>query len=564
MALTGYDPNIDEWIYLIRGNHIEHCKEQELAIENNIIPVLERKDVYVDSERIRQGLSLEKYFPYKLLPWERYQFAVIVGVFLRMPGMPYDDIYFHEVRDIMGRGSGKNGFIDFLALYFISPFHGVKGYNVDLIANGEDQAGTSIKDVAELIREPIDPRYEKALQSNFRPYGEKVVGKKMHAEFRLNTTSTKNKDSKRTGCIIFDEKHQYRDTRNMNTLRSGLGKMKWSREITITTDGHERDGVLDKEKAQNEIILREYDPNNRVFINWFRIEKEEEWSDIDKIVKANPSIADPSFFSLRQQIQDEIIKMPNTPDYFYEFLAKRCNFPLTDPQYAVAEWSDIEACTRKPAFELVPGMSCVGGVDYTKTNDFCGCVLIFRQGVEYVTIHHSFICKKSRDLPHIKAPIDEWVKAGYCTVIDDVEISPDIPVQWFQKYAEKYSIEMIGIDNYRYTWLNKHFTSIGFNAFDKNNKNIFLVRPSEIAKTSAIVNSIFLQHTMSGWDRMMCWYTNNTKKMLDAKGNISYGKIEPNLRKTDGFQAYVHAVCCIGYLPEDSVLPEAGFAVMSY
>ena len=99
---------------------------------------------------------------------------------------------------------------------------------------------------------------------------------------------------------------------------------------------------------------------------------------------------------------------------------------------------------------------------------------------------------------------------------------------------------------------------------DKDNKNIFLVRPSEIAKTSAIVNSIFLQHTMSGWDRMMCWYANNTKKMLDAKGNISYGKIEPNLRKTDGFQAYVHAICCIGYLPEDNAFPETGFAVMSY
>ena len=37
--MTIYEPNIDEWIYLIKGNHIEHCKEQELAIDNNIIPV---------------------------------------------------------------------------------------------------------------------------------------------------------------------------------------------------------------------------------------------------------------------------------------------------------------------------------------------------------------------------------------------------------------------------------------------------------------------------------------------------------------------------------------------
>ena len=68
--MTRYEPNIDEWIYMIKGNHIEHCKEQELVIDNNIIPVLERKDVYVDAERIEKGLSLQKYFPYNLLAWE--------------------------------------------------------------------------------------------------------------------------------------------------------------------------------------------------------------------------------------------------------------------------------------------------------------------------------------------------------------------------------------------------------------------------------------------------------------------------------------------------------------
>ena len=561
--MTIYEPNIDEWIYLIKGNHIEHCKEQELAIDNNIIPVLERKDVYVDAERIAKGLSLQKYFPYSLLPWEKYQFAIIAGVFLREPGME-DDIYFHEIWDIIGRGAGKNGFIDFLAFYFISPYHGVRGYNVDLIANGEEQAATSIVDVGDIIRYPVDPKYERVLNENFKAYGEKVVGKKMNAVFRLNTTSTKNKDSKRTGCVIYDEKHQYVDTRNMNTLQSGLGKMKWSREITITTDGHVRGGVLDDEKQQNEVILREYNPENRTFINWFRIEKEDEWKDINKIVKANPSLVDPSFSTLRQRIQQEITKMPFTPEYFQEFMAKRCDYPISDPQMAVAEWNDIVECTKKQTFQLTPGMSCVGGVDYTKTNDFCGCILTFRKGKEYVTLHHSFICAKSRDLPNIHAPVQEWVKQGICTIVDDVEIPPEIPVQWFKEKALLYNIMMIGIDNFRYTWLNKAFKKIGFDAFDKENKKIYLVRPSDIAKASPIINSAFLQHAISGWDRMMCWYTNNSKKILDSKGNISFGKIEPKLRKTDGFMAWVNSMCCLEVLPEESDFPDINLNVATY
>ena len=564
--MTHYEKNIDEWIYLIKGNHIEHCKEQELAIDNNIIPVLERKDVFVDADRIAKGLSLQKYFSYDLLPWEKYQFAIIVGVFLQAPGVP-DDIYFHEIRDIIGRGAGKNGFIDFLALYFISPLHGVKGYNVDLIANGEDQAATSIKDVGDLIRYPVSPKYTRALEANFKAYGEKVVGKKMNAEFRLNTSSTKNKDSKRTGCVIYDEKHQYRDTRNMNTLQSGLGKMKWSREITITTDGHERGGVLDEEKQQNEVILREYNPNNRIFVNWFRIEEEDEWKDINKIVKANPSLVDPSFFTLRQRIEQEIVKMPYTPEYYPEFLAKRCNFPISDPQMAVAEWEDIKNGTRPPAFEIKPGMPCVGGVDYTKTNDFCGCILTFRQGKEYVTIHHSFICRQSKDLPNMHAPIKKWVDEGICTIVDDVEIDPELPARWFWQQAHDLGINimMIGIDGYRYTWLNKAFKNVlGFDAFDKDNKRIYLVRPSDIAKSAPHVNSAFLQHQLSGWDLMLCWYTNNAKKILDSKGNTYYGKIEPKLRKTDGFMAWVHSMCCLEFLPEENSFPDIDLGVFTF
>ena len=63
------------------------------------------------------------------------------------------------------------------------------------------------------------------------------------------------KDSKRTGAVIFDEKHEYLDSTNMNTLMSGLGKVKDPRKITITTDGHVRGGVLDKEKEENKKIL---------------------------------------------------------------------------------------------------------------------------------------------------------------------------------------------------------------------------------------------------------------------------------------------------------------------
>jgi len=40
----------------------------------------------------------------------------------------------------------------------------------------------------------------------------------------------------------------------------------------------------------------------------------------------------------------------------------------------------------------------------------------------------------------------------------------------------------------------------------------------------------------------MRWYTNNTKVSTDKYGNKMYGKIEPKLRKNDGFMAFVAAM----------------------
>ena len=266
-----YSQYINPYIEKILNNEIEHCKEQELMIKNIVIPILEREDVYIDEDKIEKGLSLQKYFPYQLIEWEVFLFALIVGVFFKN-----GDIVFKDIRIIVGRGSGKNGFISFLCFYFLSPYHGIRGYNIDLLANSEEQAMTTFNDVYEIVKEPFNNKLKKALEANYYATKEKILGKKTKSVLRFNTSSKRGKDSKRTGCIIYDEKHEYLDATNMNTLASGLGKVWHGREITITTNGHVRGGVLDRELEQANDILKEYNPLNRTLVFWCRIEDEKE------------------------------------------------------------------------------------------------------------------------------------------------------------------------------------------------------------------------------------------------------------------------------------------------
>lgn len=552
--MKSYSRYIDPYIKKIKNNEVEHCQEQELMMDHIVIPVLEREDVVINDEKIEKGLSLQKYFPYRLIEWEVFLFALIAGVFYTN-----GDIVFTDIRVMVGRGSGKNGFISFLCFYFLSPYHGITGYNIDLMANAEDQAKTSFNDVYEAITDPVKDEYKAILKKNYHATKELITGKKTKSVLRYNTSSKRGKDSKRTGCIIFDEKHEYTDTQNMNTLKSGLGKVWHGRIITITTDGHIRGAVLDQEKEQNRAILKEYNPMNRTLVFWCRIESEKEWNQIDKLVKAIPSLND--FPSLKSIIQKEILDMPYSMDYFPEYMAKRCNFPIGNKEVEVAAWEDILA-TDQEMIDL-EGRNCVGAVDYSKTNDFVGVGLSFRVNGKIYHIHHTFICARSRDLGGIKAPLQEWAVKGDVEFVDDVEIPPETVTGWFEQMGQRYNILKIAIDNYRHSLLNAAFKKIGFDAYER--KNILLVRPSHIMQVSPVINSAFATHSIVFGDApIMRWYTNNTKKVMDNKGNVTYGKIEPNYRKTDGFMAFVNTMVIIEEVPDEIDYSGINFDVYSY
>lgn len=529
---------IDDYIAGIKSGRINHPKDVELFIDNILIPVLERDDIYIDNDAIEKGLSLQKYFPYKLVDWELFQFALIVGVIWQRES-DYEERWFNYLADILGRGTGKNGFISFLAFYFLSPYNGINGYNVDIIANSEDQSKTSFDDVYNVIKTPVNKKYEYVLSKNYYATKTKIKGVKTNSILRFNTSSNKGKDSKRTGALIMDEYHEYEKGDNIKTLKSGLGKVKNHIEIIITTDGNVRGGEMDKLKSKCASLLNQKNPNCRSIIFYWHIEDESEWNDIKALEKANPSLAHPTFRTLRDTILDEIAEMPENMDYYPTFLAKRCNYPIGNKEVEVTSWENNKACNR-PLPDL-RGCSCVGGIDYSKTNDFVGVGLLFYQSGMWYWLHHTFVCARSRDLLGIKAPIKEWAAAGDVTIVDDVEIHPSVIAGWFaDRLAEGYNILNIAIDSYRYTLLTQALKNIGFDAVD--NKNITIIRPSNLMMIAPTINSVFINQLLAWGDApIMNWCTNNVKCSRDKKDNIIYGKIEPARRKTDTFMAMTAA-----------------------
>lgn len=549
---------IFDYIDMVKTGKVNVCQDQLDMIDNVVLPVLNRDDVFVDEDQIEKGLSLQKYFPYKLIEWEIFLFALIAGVYIEEDDTR--EIFFNEIDVYIGRGSGKNGFISFLCFYFLSPYHNVKHYNIDILANSEDQAKTSFNDLFEIIKSPED-KYAKVISQNYYATKTVIKGLKTQSELKYNSSSKRGKDSKRSGCIILDERHEYEDSKITNTLTSGLGKVPNARVISITTDGYVRGADLDHMKEKDHDILKQYDPENRTLPFYCHIESEDEWNNPDAWEKAVPSINYPSFKSLKKRIISEVRDMKYTPDYYMEFVTKRMNFPIGDAEIEVAAWEDITACNKEFSKDILLYTPCVGAVDFAKTNDFVAVGLLFKYQGKYYLLHHTFVCKKSSDLRAIKAPIDQWAKDGYVTLVDDVEIPAEMVVNWFEnRLAEGFCIEKIAIDNFRYSILNYAFKKIGFDAFEL--KNIKLVRPSDIMKAAPLINSVFLNHNLVwGIAPIMCWYTNNTK-VIHSNGNMTYGKINEKLRKTDGFMMLVAAFTIVDELEDEYNAASAEFDIM--
>ncbi len=160
----------------------------------------------------------------------------------------------------------------------------------------------------------------------------------------------------------------------------------------------------------------------------------------------------------------------------------------------VAEWENIIATNRE--IPDLTGYSCVVGIDFMKTTDFASVNLHFRNGDQRYDLNHTWICLESKDLKRIKPPWREWADDGLVTLVDDVEISPSLLVDYIQEMGTKYHIKKIAMDNFRYSLFSSELKRIGFDP--KKRKNVKLVRPSDIMQVHPVVESCFVKQFSRG------------------------------------------------------------------
>ncbi len=546
MRRKDYHPYIDNYIDGVRSGKIPACEELKQAMDL-VESKLDNPDVIIRGDMIDKAVELiERYF-YKLFDWELFVLALVHCYH------DNDTLVFREFFIMMGRGNGKNGFISGLAWYLTTHYHGVKGYNIDIIANAEDQAKTSFNDVYEVLEDT----WVKS-KNFFYKSRQQITNLKTRSYIKYNTSNARTKDSKRTGCLIFDEVHEYENWDMIKVFQSGFGKRKHSRTFFITTQGYVRGGVLDDQLDLAKRILSGEITTLKMLPLIYKLDEKDEYKDPANWPKAAPSLA--HFPALEEEMRAEFAKMEFQPQTAIEFMTKRMNLPAQDNFIVVAPWEKILATDQPIPWDELRGAQCIGAIDFAQTTDFASCGLLFKHGGKRYWVEHTFVCHlalKVESRP-IKFPVQEMADRGLITIIYRDNISAGDISGWFLQQAKKYHVKGIYCDDFRKSLLESEFTKCGL--------PLESVRRGPIthARVAPLMDQVFAEETLVFGDNpTMRWYTNNTCQEMDGKGNISYMKIEPKTRKTDGFDALIHALSKDGELKEplESV---ASFDVYTY
>lgn len=519
--------DIQKYIDIVKKGEFPVCKEQ-ISLIKFVEKCFKNEEIYVDEEQLKKYFDLQKYFDFELFPWEKFVFALHNCTYSK-PGI----LRFPKLALLLGRGSGKNGYLAFEDFALTTPINGIKNYDIDICATSEEQAKCSFMDIHTMLESN-----KKKMSKHFKWNLTEIRNIRTNSVIRYRTSNPKTKDGGRPGKVDFDEYHAYENYKLIDVITTGLGKIAMPRMTIATTLGEIRDGPLDHLLNDMLSILNGEIPDNGLLPFICRLDDDKEVDDEKNWHKANPSLR--YFPYLLSELKTEYLNYKRDHLGNSAFMVKRMNRIAGSTEEPVAKWEDILKTNRK-IIDL-KGQRCVFGIDYAKTTDFMSAGLLFYIDGIYYWTSHSWVCENCRDLSRIRAPLSDFEKKGFLTTVKGPEIDPKIIADWIGSKQKEYKIKAGGLDNYRFSLLKNPLMDFGFDADRKGRNNLKLVRPSDIMQIAPKITSAFANHKIIfGDDPLMRWYTNNTAIKYDKKGNMLFEKIEGKTRKTDGFMAFVHA-----------------------
>jgi phage terminase large subunit-like protein len=458
-----------------------------------------------------------------LQPWQHFVIGSLFGWVHRDTGIRR----FREGLVFVGRKNGKTTLISGTANYMLG-FDDERGANIYVLANSQKQSSILFKESKAMIKaSPYLKKRFKALVSEVRFDEKNCTMVAMSAE-------KSDKDGENLHFGVFDELHEYKDYTLINVMKKSRGMRKRPLILYITTAGYVLDGPLMDYFESGSECLQNYGDNldERTFYYLAKLDKPEEADHPELWIKANPNIGLMDFVNLVFDWK----KDKKTPQERADWMTKQFNIFSDVDEMSFVDIETIKKNNKVVDIETLRGRMCIGGYDLSETEDFTAAALEFPldDGSVFI-LCHSWVPQARYDRDSNPRRLDEWVEAGYLTIIPGDYVNYEYVYDWFVEQSEKYIIKMIAYDKAKALYLNKAIENHGFDTKDVRQGFLTLGGPMQNYKEMLLDGKIIFNN-----NKMFRWYLNNVKLVKDRNSNWMPAK-QNSKRKIDGFAASLNS-----------------------
>ena len=295
------DAKYTEYANKVVSGEIVACKYIQLACKR-YLDWFSKYEFRTDAvDRVVNFISKLKHYtgkhngkPFILLD---YQFWIICNIFgFYHPNTDRRVINYCYIE--LARKQGKTALAAAIALYMLVA-DGENGSEVEMVANSAKQAKICF-DISSNFLQSIDKKGK-----YFKRYRDKIKFDKTKSFLQVLAADAGGNDGYNSYCFILDEAHEQKDSRLWDVMVSSQGMRENSLGIIITTAGFNQFGFCFQYRKSCIDILHGNKENDSQFAAIYTIDDDDDWTDENNWIKANPSLGHTVFKSyLEQQVNN--------------------------------------------------------------------------------------------------------------------------------------------------------------------------------------------------------------------------------------------------------------------
>lgn len=454
--------------------------------------------------------------PLELEEWQKFCVGNIFG-WKRKDDDTRKFVYFYIQ---VARKNGKSTLMAFIGVYVLV-CDGESGAEIYSAATKKDQAKIIFDEAKNMINASPE------LKGLLTVYRNNISFERMLSKFEPLSADVDSLDGLNVHLGLIDELHAHKNSGVYDILDSAKGARRQPLIGVGTTAGLNPQCFCHDKYLDYKNILKGSVENEDTFIYIAELDEEDDWTDPDVWIKANPNLG-VSVYPKDLESMCETAKRMLTAQN--SFKCKRLNMWVS----STVSWANMEkynACTFQIGQEELLGRRCYAGCDLASRNDLASVCLEFPlDNGYYAVLHQSFMPEEKiydnsrRDNVDYRA----WINAGYIIATPGNVVDFDWIEEYIRNQAQKYEITEVCFDPWNATQMAAHLIDEGFNCVEVRQGYKSLSEPTK--DLCGVIEDSKLVHFD---DPVLRWAVGNVVSQSDENDNIrpskakSSSKIDP-------------------------------------